>query len=299
MDKINNLHELEKYNDLLNRHCYNFILRKYNIGILDDFVDTTYIITITNSERIKNINEQLSKIIPTKNVYIVNNDGYKNCKKNLKEHKPFYDLTNSYFNIIEHSLLNNYNNILILEDDFIFSEKIKDKNIILSIKNFFDKNKNKPFVFNLGPVNTFFYPNFNIYNPIYKLYFSGTSHGIIYNRKIQKELINQFYLEKDIGHWDIFLINKYNNYFYKNPLCYQTYSATENKKYWFKKDFLASINEYIIFKGIDFLELDKKPEPGFTILYRFFFILNYTIWIVLFLIILILLYIIYYIFIKN
>ena len=60
--------------------------------------------------------------------FIVYNKGYKNCKKILPKQMPLYDIIDANENAFEHSLQNNFNNILILEDDFIFSERLKDKN---------------------------------------------------------------------------------------------------------------------------------------------------------------------------
>jgi hypothetical protein len=51
------------------------------------------------------------------------------------------------------------------------------------------------------------------------------------------------------------------------PLCYQTYPNTENKLTWSEKDnFLIG---YLKETVITMLNLDKEPEPGFTILYCF------------------------------
>ena len=51
------------------------------------------------------------------------------------------------------------------------------------------------------------------------------------------------------------------------PLCYQTYPNTENKLTWLEKDnFLIG---YLKEAVITVLNLDKEPEPGFTILYCF------------------------------
>jgi hypothetical protein len=116
-----------------NSHCFRFNLRQYDKGIFDNFVDATYIITLENSKRIKNIEEQLSKYIPTKNIYIVYNKGYKKCNKVLLVQNRAHDITNTNFTIMNHSVKNNFNNILILEDDFVFSDMIKNEKIINDI----------------------------------------------------------------------------------------------------------------------------------------------------------------------
>ena len=62
---------------MINSHCYDFEIIKYKYGLLDSFVDATYILTMTDGKRRKNINEQLKKYIPTNKVFIVYNKGYK------------------------------------------------------------------------------------------------------------------------------------------------------------------------------------------------------------------------------
>ncbi len=129
-----------------NSHCYTFEKREYNNGFLDSFVDATYILTMENSKRKDNYENQLKEFIPTKTIYIVHNKGYKKCNKILPKEIPPCDLIDANLNAMNHTLKNNYNNILILEDDFIFNKKIKDPNIINEIKYFFNKKKMKSFI---------------------------------------------------------------------------------------------------------------------------------------------------------
>jgi len=274
---------------MINNHCYDFKLIQNNKGILDNFVDATYILTLVGSERQKNIYEQLELYTPTKKIFIVNNKGYKKCNKTLIKNIPPYDLTDAYFNTINHSLKNNYNNILILEDDFIFSQKIKDSIIINEIDTFFSRNTEKIFYYNLGPIPILFYPNINIFNNTFRGIHCTSSHAIIYTKKIQIDIINR--KNKNIIHWDTFLMKTYLNYFYKYPLCYQLFPITENQKYWY------SINQGSIFHTIcnntivninKILELNKKSQPGFNIVYNISFFFNYLILFILLIILLIL-----------
>ena len=163
-----------------NQHCYRFEYLSFikssvnsmsdelldNNTIFDSFVYATYIITMEENGRVNNIRALLSKYIPTSNIYIVYNKGFKKCNKTLPQQITYYDLTDAYINIFIHSAEKKYNNILILEDDFIFDKKILNRNIINEIKNFFEENKNKIFCFNLGPLPFLF--NRNIHNNIYR-----------------------------------------------------------------------------------------------------------------------------------
>ena len=263
---------------MINSHCYDFkLLKNNNKGILDDFVDATYILTLVGSERQKHIHEQLKLYTPTKKIYIVYNQGYEKCDKVLTEQIHPYDLTDSYLNTINHSLTNNYNNILILEDDFIFSPLIKDKSIVKDIHTFFIKNKDKTFYYSLGTAPILFYPNINIFNNTFRGIFCVYSHAIIYTKKIQLDIIER--KNENIRSWDVFLTNTYLNYFYKYPLCYQTFPKTENQKYWCdnKSKYYCAIENFIVLNFYKILGLDKRPQPGFNIMYAIGFIKIYSI----------------------
>jgi hypothetical protein len=272
--------------------CYKFQLRKYGVGFFDSCVDMTYIITMVGSEQINHIEKQLEKYIPTKNIYIVYNKGYKNCNKKLRLYIPPYDITHTYFTIIEHSIKNNYNNILILEDDFIFNSNIKNPRILNELCDFFKNSPNIPFFYNLGAFPLLFYPNFT-FNNTYEGYFILTAHAIIYNKKIQLDLIK--YKNDDIKHWDFFITEKYKSYFYKYPLCYQTFRESSNQQYWLcntKNSIVCSFLNYMVNKFFKNMYLHEKPEPGFYIMYSIFFVIHY---ILIFLVICLLWVICYYI----
>jgi sulfur transfer complex TusBCD TusB component (DsrH family) len=282
---------------MVNSNCYNFEQYKYKKGIFDSFIDATYILTLVGSDRIENINKQLEYVIPTKNVFIVLNKGYKKCDKVLYKQNSVYDIVDANKNALEHSLKNNFNNILILEDDFIFSEKLKDKNIINDIKLFINNNKNKVFYYNLGTYPILFYPNINLFNNIYRGIYCPLAHANIYNKNCVNEIFKNI---KNIKlSWDEYLVENYINYFYKYPLIYQIFPETENKKLWFSKKLKNSFFKYIDDLRIKILNLDKEPQPGFNIMYTFFFILNYSIWVLIIIIFIYIIYFILYYFVNN
>jgi len=270
---------------MINNHCYKFEEIHYKKGLFDSFVDTTYVITMVNSNRHINFKKQLDEYKPTKKIFILYNYGYKYCNKILKENIPPYDLMDAYFNILHHSKNNNFNNILILEDDFIFNPIIKNKSIINEINLFLKKNVDKKICFNLGGIPILLYPNINIYKNIYKTLFCLTSHGILYNKNIQNDILCKKTQDKN-KHWDEFLTKNYNIYIYKEPLCYQTFPKTDNQKYWSGSD----LNKYITLKIIKILKLDKQIQPGYKIIYNSLFFINYSIFIMLLIIILYIVY---------
>ena len=259
----------------MNKDCYLFELLKYDYGVLDNFVDITYIITLEGNGRLENIYNQLSKIIPTKNIFIVYNKGYKKCHKELAIYSSVYDIIDANMQILNHASNNNYNNILVLEDDFIFSDNIKNSEIINEIQLLFYKNKNIPFIFNLGPIPLLFYPN--PMNNIKKSIFSTNAHANIYNKHLIDQILKNSTWNYPLWHWDLYL-NLYKQYFYKDPIIYQTYPLTENRKNWTQIMFLNNMFNYII----EYNNLDKTPQPGFSNIYTIFFIINYFIFFIIF-----------------
>ena len=69
-----------------NTSCYEIKKYTYDVGILDNSVDATYIIHLKHNGRYEHIQEQLKEYHPTKTVYIVYNEGFKKCEKNSLIH---------------------------------------------------------------------------------------------------------------------------------------------------------------------------------------------------------------------
>jgi hypothetical protein len=245
-----------------NTRCYKLQKYIYDTGILDDSVDATYIIHLKDNGRYEHIQEQLKEYHPTKIVYIAFNKGFKKCEKKLIEQVSYQDLSDAFLQCFKHANNNNYNNVLILEDDFIFSPNIKKRENIKSINDFLNKKKNEEFIYYLG-CNPILVVPCTIDLKHYKSYKSLSSHAVIYSKKTITKTLNV-----NLKHWDVIIENGVQNkYLYHIPLCYQTYPETENKQTWFEKDNIAI--GYAKNKIIELLNLDKTPEPGFSILYFF------------------------------
>lgn len=249
-----------------NKSCYKFVKRQYEKGLFDMSVDATYIITMVNSKRINSVNEQLQKYKPSKNLYIVENQGFKNCKKILPEQKSSYDLIDCFLQIFKHAEKENYNNILILEDDFIFSNDLKShvKNVNEYIKNL----KDSSFIYFLGclpwlKINSFFSRHS-------QLLASTGCQSCIYSKKARENILNDnVYSMID---WDLYLNLKILNitrYVYDKPLCYQTFPETENQKNWPNPFGICTL--FIIF--LKFLGVTENIEPGTSFVY---FMSNFT-----------------------
>jgi len=256
---------------------------------------------IENSKRKLDYENQLKKYIPTKIVYIVVNKGYKKCAKNLVKQQSNYDLMDANLNIMNHVLKNNYENILILEDDFIFNDVLIESKILNEIKDFFNKNKNKNFYFKLGPVPNLFniIPNKNIYKCIFTL----SNQGVIYNKNLILDILNDkdIYIKNDNYIQIDYYINKYSGYFYKIPLVFQTFPKTENQKYWVGNNILLKIIEL----PNKYLNIDGSSNNYYVIkngwykMYNIYFFINYLLNIIVVIIILLIVYYLYKITMKK
>ena len=257
--------------------CYKFVEYNFDKALLDESIDATYVIHLENNGRINNILEQLYKYRPSKKVYILYNKGYKKCNKILSKNIPDKDLVDCNFKIFKHSKVLNHNNILILEDDFIFSDKIKNKEILNDLNLFLNEHNNTKFIYYLGASPVFSIPyKINHYIPL----FIATTHSCIYSKNTREYLLNnENKIVNSWNFWDIYLNEDRNisKYHYKYPLCYQTFPVTENQKHWkVSNNNLINKLQMNFFKiCLKIINLNNKPEPGFTIIYTFSFILFY------------------------
>ena len=149
--------------------CYRFEQYIFNDGLLNDGVDATYIIHLENNGRIDHIMNQLTEYHSTNIVYILYNKGYKLCNKEQNIVLPADDLIDAFLYCFKHADENNYDNILILEDDFIFNTEIKQSAHINNINTFVNDNKNNDFVYLLGCIPYIQIP-YNLYTNIYIKY---------------------------------------------------------------------------------------------------------------------------------
>jgi hypothetical protein len=263
--------------------CYNFEMIEFNDGFLNECVDATYIIHLENNGRFDSIITQLQEYHPTNKVFILFNRGYKKCKKSEKIIVPAYDLIDAFFQCFEHAEQNAYRNILILEDDFMFSEKIKEREHVENICNFINNKEGESFIYRLGCIPYLQFPY--QWNHSVGMFMGGT-HAVIYTKSYCDEILKVD--RHTIYDWDI-----YNNfaraYTYYTPLCYQLFPETENSKYWGFHNPIFYFSSKIIFAIYQLFGLNTSIEPGYTFFYMFskilFFVLVGVCFLILWLII--------------
>ena len=239
----------------INSHCFNFKNINLKNGIFDNFIDATYVITLEKSKRHESMYRQLYKYKPSSNIFIYMNKGFENCKKKLVKQNTSNDLTNSNYNILIHAQKNNFNNILVLEDDFLFNNRILNKEYTNDIKNFITSRKNTElFCYSLGSLPILFK---NIYGNHYDI-FGLATHSIIYPKQTINKLIDYInYLYENNKNNDIDMLNNkiIKRYIYKIPLCCQTFPETKNSK-----STWPIILQHLVKIGRKYLSIDKKDK---------------------------------------
>ena len=237
--------------------CYEFKRIKFKKGIFDASIDATYIIHLLNNGRLSNIKKQLMKVKPTKSVFILENKGFKTCNKDLVEKKSTFDLIHCYLEIFKHSHQHQFQNILILEDDFIFDIKLNFQDNINNINNFCLKHQQDNFMLSLGTLPIITLPSLDSH--FYKTFITIGTHNMIYSKKC----INYILKEKEhvnvYNDWDVYLNKIGLKYIYDKPLIYQKFEETENQKNWLV--FLGF--KYFILYYFKILQFNKHPSHAF------------------------------------
>lgn len=244
---------------------------QFEEGLLDKIIDAVYVILLKNSKRknskrTKNVYDQIYKYKLSKNIIIQENKHFKECDIKLCEQKPYSHLLHNTINIFKHANKKKYKNILVLEDDFIFDDNIKSKDIINDLDFFINNNKFNLYYLGVEPniINPF---NINLKH--LKLLVGFTTHSIIYSKEGRNILIKKYEKNYCINNlkfhdlWYNLAIDK--KFFYYKPLCYQPKENTKNKKEWENV-----INNFII----NIFKLDKSPITGYKNLYIFVYIIH-------------------------
>jgi len=247
-------------------NCYTFKKEQYKNHIFKE-VQATYVIHLEGNGRLDNIYSQLQKYHITETVYIVFNKGFKKCTKDEKIDKAPLDLIDAFYTVFKDANNKGYNNILILEDDFIFDEKIADPTCSQDIDMFIKKKQNSEFIYYLGEI-----PWLQTYmgGKHHTLLFSTGTHACIYSNAFMKKMIEQI-KQETIDDWDSFLNLSWKmlgiRYKYDIPLCYQIFPDTDNRKNWSGSNIFTMKHIYgnLIIHMFKMMKLDEQVHPGYEI----------------------------------
>jgi len=247
-----------------NSYCYTFQEHKYPSGLLEKSIEATYVINLRNNGRYESILKEIDEYTPTRIVYIVLNDGFKKCKKNLSLNSA-HDLVDATLQIYKHANQMNYKNILILEDDCFFDKKIQDKKVLNDLTTFFINHKDTSFTYRIGYLPIVSIPFFT--HCFYGAYI-GTHAYVISESARQSILTRDQSIIKDIDEHVQFFTTQYA---YCMPLAYQLFPATENQQTWgtnsqILPSFITKSIAQIMSSFLKLLNLDKSAYPGYNIM---------------------------------
>lgn len=208
-------------------NCYRFEEISFHGAIFKE-IPATYIIHLENNGRLESIKRQLQEFHPTEKVNILFNKGFKKCKKDDDIQISYADLMDAYHYILKDADKKGYEYILILEDDFLFDNKILDKKHSSSIDTFLHDKKGQNYIYFLGCSPILQYSFFGDHG---RVLLSGGAHACIYSKSFIHSHAIDFPSKNQ--HWDQYMIEKCITRFkYKETLCYQFYSKTENQTNW-------------------------------------------------------------------
>jgi hypothetical protein len=249
--------------------------RLENIKYQDELfpeIDATYIIHLEGNGRYPRIQEQLAKYHPTKEVFILWNQGYKRCKKSAHITNPPLDLVDAFLHVCEDAKSRNYNYVLILEDDFLFDDQVLSTTHRQNIQQFLAGRENENFQYILGCI------------PYIRIPYTWTTdlsilsagmHACIYSKPNREYLLADRYNIKD---WDIYGLGRVRRYMYWTPLCYQLFPKTENSEHWGYENVIIYLLAIFMRSLFALLRLDTQIEPGYSI---FYFLSFFLFWILL------------------
>ena len=212
----------------MNNLCYHYE-RINNNKSLFPIIDCTYVIILKDSKYESRIREQMRRYPLSKNILLQWNKGYKNCRKKLPRQFSVSDLTDSYKTIFHNAIINDYEYIIILEEDFVVLGDMMDGGIREEIQYFLRREEVE--MLSLGSVvwgsRECGDDNFR------KLDIKQGTHAFVYKREIILYLYNLIKNSEEVLDMDI-MTNIYckGMYGYKRPLIIQVFSVTENQENW-------------------------------------------------------------------
>ena len=221
-------------------------------------------------KRLSAMNAQLEALRPLKDVDICIFEGHKNCP--LSEHSA-HDISVNFLYVFRDSLNKGASRAFILEDDFKLEAPLHEDDVSEIVKFLQERN---PCVYGLG---NYMIPTMGTIFSRHQKASSGytSSHACFYSREYMRKVVDFFEqafanrIPPDFhcfDHWpELF---KANIYRYYKPLITQIFEQTENQKEGWARCRPASLTPHRVSACLTLLRLlnlDKKTQPGWKILY--------------------------------
>jgi hypothetical protein len=238
-----------------------FELIDYPGALLDSLVDATYVIHLVGNGREQVMRENIASFPPSKRTFVVHNLGP--AAKPPRIDSTTRDIVDTNLRIFEHARDQGFHNILVLEDDFFFGHEIHRPGVIEDIAAFLEhQGPEAAFIYSLGCLPFFSLPadeaGLHYYGPFLGL------HACIFSAPYREGLLEQ---KDELLLWDWEITNP-TCYFYKEPLCFQLFPPTENRKNW-GRELIPSLHCVIQFLAdgfVPFFALDTSIK-GYYLIY--------------------------------
>jgi hypothetical protein len=245
----------------------HYTIKLYDINgrtpLFDESIDATFIITLKEStERHKLMTEELNKYIPTSKIFIVYGQSYKQVSKSLNNQYISYsyeDLLKSNLIIFDIADKLLYKKILILEDDFVFSDRLQNPLIIENFNLFL--NTTHLDLYTMGSMPFIIKEDYGYHFKIEDFYsMVSVVYTINYRKQIKNMVKNQKYPYK----LDIEGLTNYVpgiKYIHRYPLVMQSFPETENYQHWLTNMTPGYYIEVLFYRVMIKLQnLDKRDD---------------------------------------
>jgi hypothetical protein len=227
---------------------------------------------MNNSKYEARIRDQLAKYPLGQRILLQKNAGFKRCQKSIARQDTIADLVDSNYTFLMNAIQNNYRRILVLEEDFIISHKLGDKDVIRDIQSFLTVHE--PEALLLGSV---LWRTGAIVENFKEIEIKLGTHAIIYNHVGIQKLYDLLNLKMNTSiDVDILTNNYLKMYSYKLPLIIQVFGGTENQHNWGihipdKKKRDCFIKMYLWFLGKLGFSDEKKIWDAYNLNYKIHF----------------------------
>lgn len=255
----------------MNDYCYTYEVLKSGSPMFP-MIDCVYVMIMNNSKYEERVRDQLAKYPLGQRILLQKNSGFKRCQKSIARQDTIADLVDSNYTFLTNAIQNNYKRILVLEEDFIISPKLGEKDVIRDIQSFLTVHE--PEALLMGSV---LWRTGAMVENFKEVEIKLGTHAIIYNHVgIQKlyDLITQkMNTAIDI---DILTNDYLKMYSYKLPLIIQVYGGTENQQNWGihipdKKKRERSVKMYLWLLGTLGFSDEKKIWDAYDLNYKVHF----------------------------
>ncbi len=256
--------------------CYNFVLQPSKEEVLFNNVDATYIIHLTtadnSNERHDNIMKQLNANSPSKNIYILENLGFRGCKKDDYIQSAASDLTACFVTVFKHALSMGYNTVWVAEDDYNTDYRIQCKTVRNDIDTFIKDNYYE--ALNLGCSPKILIPA-TLNGKFWWCYGSGFTQSVIYSKALMEKVVDQD--RSKMYHFDHVIRWNIHYYTYYIPIVYQFSGITTNSKEWNPTFDITQNKDFFNDRSYHHLFMQYKMAK-----LRFLFVIIYVLYIIYF-----------------